>query len=351
MIIKEFDTHTVPNDPKRRAGFEAERQMAHYLHREFAGDEEILILNSLRVVDPEQPESNGAHGTCQIDHLVLHRWGVFIVESKSVHGEITVSDSGQGDDEWCRTYRGSRAGIASPLKQAERQGRLLRTFLQKRREQVLDKIDGAFGLLAKAVAGTNQPGFTHMPIQIIVAFSDTAIVRRENGWKVPEGPTQNFVIKADHAGTKIREQIGRHRDASGLLSKANGPYGVWDMKPEGARRTAEFLSRHSALHAPPAGRSPAVPAPAAHVSAHARCEKCQSTKLRAQSGKFGYFWRCDDCKATTTMPTICSACGVKGRGGDPVRIRKDGPRYERSCQSCGHYETVWIEPPTATASS
>ena len=29
-------------------------------------------------------------GVCQIDHMVLHRWGLFIIESKSVYDEVTV---------------------------------------------------------------------------------------------------------------------------------------------------------------------------------------------------------------------------------------------------------------------
>lgn len=36
MILKPPSTDSLPTDPRLRAGVQAERQMAHYLHRAFA---------------------------------------------------------------------------------------------------------------------------------------------------------------------------------------------------------------------------------------------------------------------------------------------------------------------------
>ncbi len=76
--------------------------MAHYLHRRFKGDPEAHVLHGLRIEDPDQPEQDGSPGVCQIDHLIVHRWGIFIVESKSVTEAVRVRPDGSGGDEWSR---------------------------------------------------------------------------------------------------------------------------------------------------------------------------------------------------------------------------------------------------------
>src|SRR5690606_19783932 len=110
MIVKQRDTLTASGGRMQAAGAQAELQMAHYLHRAFAAEPDLHILNDLRLVDPEQPEHNGKPGVCQIDHMAIHRWGMFIIESKSVAEVVEVRDDGHGGDEWVRVYRGRRSG-------------------------------------------------------------------------------------------------------------------------------------------------------------------------------------------------------------------------------------------------
>lgn len=200
------------------------------------------MLNSLRIVDPEQPEYNGSSGACQIDHLVVHQWGMFIVESKSARNDVFVGPDGHGGDEWTRVYQGMTQGFASPIRQGKEQGEFLRRFLQLRREQVLGKVPGALGILSKIKNGTNQRGFLSMPVQVIVAYSEAAILHRKNGWVVPKSPFNDFVVKADQVGTRIREELDRHRAGSRLMSAAKDNYGIWDIKSESAQRVADFLA-------------------------------------------------------------------------------------------------------------
>jgi hypothetical protein len=101
MILKPPSTDPSPTHPRLRAGFEAERQMAHYLHRAFATSADLYVINDLRLVDPEQPEQDGSPGVAQIDHLVLHRYGAFIVESKSVTGTPPIVGGGPGTRDGC----------------------------------------------------------------------------------------------------------------------------------------------------------------------------------------------------------------------------------------------------------
>lgn len=83
--------------------------------REFADDSKVLVFNDIRLSGPGQTELDGRPGVRQIDHLVLHRWGGFIMESKSVTDGVAVCDDGAGGDEWTRKHGMQRKRFASPL--------------------------------------------------------------------------------------------------------------------------------------------------------------------------------------------------------------------------------------------
>ena len=84
-----------------QAGFKAAQTMAHYLKRAFKDAEDILVLNGIRLKSHD-------HST-QIDHLIIHRYGMIIIESKSAVGTIEINDHG----EWSRSAYDK--GMASPV--------------------------------------------------------------------------------------------------------------------------------------------------------------------------------------------------------------------------------------------
>jgi hypothetical protein len=364
MIVKQAETDTLPSEPRQRAGVVAERQMAFYLHRDFANDPKVFVLNDIRLSDPEQPELDGRPGVCQIDHLVLHRWGAFIIESKSVTDEVAVRDDGAGGDEWTRRSRGQDQGFPSPIQQARRQGDFLRRFLGRHRESLLGKMPPGLRSIGKLVTGTDHRGFGGMPIQIIVAISDHGKIRRVNEWKEPTKPFQTFVNKADNVGSKIREELAKHKAGSSLLGESKGAYGLWAMKPEEVETVAEFLSSHhqprgagvggsaSAVRhvsptparsakpaAPPAAKRPSPPTAVTGPS----CKSCGGNDLSGKWGKYGYYWKCNACGTNTSMPTVCSACGAEGQRGQVVKIRKEGRKFFRACEPCAIEECIWTE--------
>lgn len=362
MIAKQLEQRTLPSDPRQRAGAAAERQMAFYLNREFSDSDSLLVLNDLRLVDPEQPEHDGRPGVCQIDHLALHRWGAFIIESKSVTDEVAVRDDGSGGDEWTRRYKGQEHGFPSPIQQARRQGKFLRAFLQRHRELLLGKMPAGLRTLAKLVSGTDQRGFSEMPIQIIIAISDGGKIRRVDQWHEPTKPFQTFVSKADLVAQKILEELVKHESGGSLLGESQGEYGLWAMKPEEAGAVADLLlESHQASQEPPgeeprptsATQEPAEcakgqssqNAPQPRVELHPACKQCGSSELAAKWGKFGYYWKCTGCEANTSMPVNCGICGAEGHRGKIVRIRKEGPKYFRACEKCGIEECIWTEHP------
>lgn len=250
MILKPPSTTPLPTDPRLRAGVQAERQMAHYLHRAFATSADLYVINDLRLVDPEQPEHDGSPGVAQIDHLVLHRYGAFIVESKSVTGTVTVRDDG-GGDEWTRGGR----GFASPLRQAERQGEFLRAFLQRHREQLLGRRAMGLRTISKVIHGDDLRGFRNMPLQHVVAIGDNGVIQRLHGWRAPTKGFAALVAKADQVPAKLSEQFKKHQHGAGVrgfTTPVYGDYGIWLMSAEELGAVADFLV---ASHTPRSAKS------------------------------------------------------------------------------------------------
>lgn len=356
MIVKPYEQAAVAKDPRQRAGVAAEEQMAHYLNRGFSDDVGAFVLHGLRLEDRDQPEQDGSPGVCQIDHLVMHRRGLFIVESKSVIEEVRIRSDGSGGDEWTRRYRGKETGMPSPLRQAQRQSDFLRAFLQRHREDLLGKMPLGMRTIAKVARGTDQRDFTNAPIQLVVAVSDKGRIERIGGWEEPSEPFRAFVAKADLVVDKITLEIEAHRKGASMKrTRSDGEYGWWSMEETEKKEVAEFLAdQHTDRAGAPSARAnknapnrdrkrPRSHATGATRSANAACKYCGSKDLTARSGQYGYYWKCGACDKNTAMPAECSACGAKKGRENGVRVRKDKKTYFRDCEACGTSEPIWIE--------
>lgn len=243
MIVRPYIEPTGSRSKCERAGDAAEEQMAHYLHTKFHDDPEVCVLHQLRFEDADQPKRDGSPGVCQIDHLVVHRWGFFLVESKSVMEEVRVRSDGDGGDEWSRTYRGKQKGMPSPIRQARRQSEFLRALLERHRSELLGRFRLGFRTIAKIRGDGDQRGFRFAPMQLVVAVSDNGRIRRLDGWKAPEKPFRVIVKKADLVPEAIERELDRHRVGANLLHvKPVGEYGAWSMEAEEISEVAKFLA-------------------------------------------------------------------------------------------------------------
>lgn len=356
MIAKQRDPlpEASEADKRRQAGARAEDQAAFYMHRAFADEPNIHVVHDLRLVDPEQPNPDGSPGVAQIDHLIVHRRAVFIIESKSAVGTMTVTHDGSGGDLWDRSYKRRRQGLQSPIQQARQQGEFLRNLLQRNREMLLGKIPIGTRTLSKVLAGTDNRGFSHLPIHVIVAVSDRGAVQFKNNWKPKAKPFNPHVTKADQVPQKVLDELKRHD--GGLLHKREpeDPYGRWSMKREEAVDVVRFLLRmHTPAARPP--EPPPLPAPeqqpiptpeparpSAPASSSPTCRKCGGTELQPKPGKRGLspYWKCA-CGGNTPMSHTCAACGHEGshKAGDVPIHHVDG-EFVRKCSKCGLSEVV-----------
>ena len=330
MILKELDpiTHT---DPLAKAGRRAEEQMAFYLRREFSGDRDrdIRIINDLRLVRGED--------VAQIDHLVVHRWGMVIVESKSVTSRVTINDR----HEWTRWWNGREQGMPSPVLQGERQGKLLRRLLDDHAEQLVRK-----------VLGFLQVRFGYTPIDVIVAISDDGVIKQPKKNSVPD------VLKADQVTGRIRELVEQRRKEASLFSK--GAANSHSISPQEVDNICSFLlSQHQPVQtktdapdvAPVEIAEAQSPPVAAVVEAIAepmpmpmpmpmqadshKCRQCGSVNMAVEYGRYGYYFKCRDCEGNTPIKVECEQCHAK------AKIRKSGLEFFVNCEGCGSERVFW----------
>jgi hypothetical protein len=297
LIYKDLDPFS-GSDKFAVAGRRAEEQMVHYLKRFFGSSQDVDVLNYLRI--------DLAGEVAQMDHLVLHPYGLTIVESKSVAGSVQIKDDGQ----WIRWYNKQPQGMRSPVTQAEMQAMLLRELLSRTVKQ--------------------KGFFDTVDIDVLVAISDAGTIQWPSSGPLPE------VCKADQVPDRIEAKMQqRQRSGPAVLSS------------EYRRAIAQFLlSIHKPLQeqrpesADTAGleeaREPSTPAEAVPDTERAprgslpakACKHCGATDLEMQYGKFGYYFVCKACEKNTGIKFACPACSAEGR------IRKQGAAFFAECKSC-----------------
>lgn len=333
MIIKPY-VPRASSDARLKAGVAAEKQMAHYLDRHFRESKKLFVLHDIKL------EFEGENA--QIDHLVVHPFGVAIVESKSVSTSVRLTDM----DEWERRIGRSWSGMPSPLLQAERQGKLLKSLLKTREADLLDK-----------VLGLAQGTFSLMAVDVFAAVSDSGTIQRARKDQAPNA------LKADAIPAAIEAAVAGYRRATSLLTldiKAivKAPR---DFKEAECVRIARFLeatdrrcrevaptleaaslsgSPFSASAVGRAGRgtrgSPIPPrTPDSSVVERAVCASCQSPRVVAKI-KYSPYLKCLDCGKNTAVKVECASCRTA------VYMERDGTGFAGTCEGCAKRHVVEV---------
>ena len=314
MIVKELEPIT-KGDVLARSGRRAEEQMAFYLRRAFAEDPEVSVFHGLRL------ERSGEIG--QVDHLILHRWGIVIVESKSVTSRVEINERG----EWTRFWDGKMRGMPSPVLQGKRQADLLRCLLADNADQLLGKL---LGLMQKRFGG--------MAIDVLAAVSDDGVIKQ------PRKPVEDAVCKADQVPDRLRVMVARYKGEASILGP-NGK-GGYSLNAKEVERISDFLlARHMPTaepikindaplpFAPPMQQKEKPPVINTRLP-DAHCRQCRGRQITVEYGRYGYYFKCRTCEANTPIKHTCSGCESK------TRIRKSGPQFFSDCPGCGEVGIV-----------
>ena len=93
------------------SGERAEMQVQKILESEFARDRDYLLLHDL-LIPKKHPEGEYS----QIDHLIISKFGIFVIETKS-YGGFVLGHQEAAAKEWVIIDQGVRRNIYSPVKQ------------------------------------------------------------------------------------------------------------------------------------------------------------------------------------------------------------------------------------------
>lgn len=297
MILKELDPFS-GHGVREVAGRKAEEQMAFYLKRFFGASSDVDILNYLRI--------DLAGEVAQMDHLVLHPYGLLVVESKSVSDGVQISDDGQ----WLRWFNKKPSGMPSPITQAKMQAALLKELLEKTVKQ--------------------KGFFDDVRLDVLVAISDGGTIRWPASGALPE------VCKADQVPERINQRIEQfrrvrqmpdvltakyRRTISDFLLKVHKPLERYSQAVQPALKVAESVPSYNE------STSTTIAAKAASSLPEKVCKHCGSKTLEIRSGQYGYYFFCV-CGKNTAIKFPCSAC--KGEG----RIRKHVNEFFAECKNC-----------------
>ncbi len=199
MILKELDLF-LGGSQDEIAHRIAQDRMAYHLRRYFGKSEEVDVLNYLRV--------SSGNVVTMIDHLVLHAFGLIVIERESLSEPIQIKDDGQ----WLRLRQDGPVEMRSPITRAYLRALSLKAFLDMM---------------------VRQKGFFDaIELDIIVSVPDTGRIRWPTTGALPE------ICTTDQVYERVNQRIlqcKRTAKAPGVLTA-----------PE-RRRLGEFLR---SLHQP-----------------------------------------------------------------------------------------------------
>lgn len=207
MVLKELDPF-YGRTQEEIAGRIAQDRMAYHLRRYFGKSEEVDVLNYLRV------GTGTGTGVAHVDHLVLHPFGIVVIERENLAGPAQIRDDGQ----WLRWRDGTWTDMRSPITRAYLRALSLKAVLDKNVKQ-----KGFFEALA---------------LDILVAVPDTQVIQ----WPAvgPLAEVCNSELVHERVVQRMVE-CRRTAAAPGLLTASE------------RRRLAEFLrALHRPLAKPPA---------------------------------------------------------------------------------------------------
>ena len=120
------------NDLKKvKSGYEAEKENAYYLDFELEKNKNLILIHDIRL------EHDGR--TAQFDHILISRFGIELLETKSSKGTMTINNDGSIDiknGKYTNTY-------PNPLEQSKRHALVLKEFIAA--SELLSKRIDIFG--------------------------------------------------------------------------------------------------------------------------------------------------------------------------------------------------------------
>ena len=293
-------------------GYKAEKDNAYYLDFYFKDNPRNILLHDIRI------EHNGE--VAQIDHIIINRLGIEVLESKSFSGELTIKADGSLNVK----YGNKIQTFPNPIEQNNRHVKILSEFLKENME--LPQNLKLFGI----------------PISSTVLINPKTTLTND---KLPKGflRADSFITdwksRVDKMGAiTVFKTIGtiisleRAKDIANLLIKHHKAkyfdyekkYSIKkDIKKKSSIKPMQMYMKESVLENPTIIKN---------HNTNCLCSKCKSPNLEIRYGKYGYYFKCLFCNGNTAIKLTCSTSNCK------PRLKKSKLNFYKICDICGANE-------------
>lgn len=301
------------------SGERNEQNSAYYLDFSYKDSQNWAVIHDLRI------EHRGR--VAQIDHLLINRFlDVYVLESKNYYYGVKITEEGEFLVWDGKGYQ----AIESPYEQNQRHIQALKQTIEDRN------------------LAPRRLGFA-IPINYrnVVLVSPTSKVMK------PKAATFDLssVIKADALVSSAAKDIDNKtiveapkivgsdtmREFGEKLARLHRP-GTINYAAKFGLENAECVQRSAAASVVAMPEPPAYAPVPSEKTNNPVCKSCQSGKISIIYGKFGYYFKCDDCGGNTPIKIAC------GKLGHNERIRKDGKKFFRECSDCGTSSLYFVNP-------
>ena len=291
-------------------GYKAEKENAYYLDFGFKDSPRNIILHDIRI------EHEGK--VAQIDHIIINRAGIEVLESKSFTGTLNIREDGSLDVE----YGNKIQTFPNPIEQNNRHAKILSDFITTNM-----KLPKNVKLLGLSIEST-------------VLINPQSTIKNNT---LPKGfeRADSFVTHRDEA-----------LDTMGVITVFKKVGSMITL--EKGKEIAEFLVQHHksktydyAKKYPIKKELPTVQPIQSAIKENMIekatqqtntkcCSKCKSDEIEIVYGKYGYYFKCLSCDGNTSIKLTCSDSKCK------PKLKKRKLNFYQTCESCGKDELFFV---------
>ena len=268
---------------KLRNGYISEKDNAYLLDFELKDSKNILVLHDIRIEHNDR--------VAQIDHILISRLEVTVLESKSFSGSLTIKDDGSLLVE----YGKNKYTYPNPIEQNRRHIQVLQDLIREKFNlQANTKLFG--GLLFDSK---------------VLIHPKTTITNKT----LPDG-----FERADSYITKREKEID-NMSALQVLSMASKI-----MTIDKAKELGEFLIQNNKPKSYDYKNKYRIKTSQKNEVKY-KCTKCESQNLQVNYGR-NYYFKCLDCESNTPIKHTCKTKGCK------PKTKKRKLQFFKICEAC-----------------
>jgi len=277
-------------------GYKAEKDNAYYLDFGFKDSPRNIILHDIRI------EHEGK--VAQIDHIIINRFGIEVLESKSFTGELTI----KGDGSLNVAYGKKIQTFPNPIEQNNRHAQILSDLIKANME--LASNHKLFG----------------MPISSTVLINPKTTVMNDT---LPKGfdRADSFTTHWDESVNKM-STLDVFKTLGGIMKldrvKEIANFLVQQHRPKSYDYAKKYpIKKESTLQSIPS---------VIQEKSHKLCTKCKSPDIEIRYGKYSYYFKCLSCDGNTAVKLICSNKDCK------PKLKKSKLNFYHICEVCDKNE-------------